>query len=205
MILIIDMNFKKDSLGFPEFVSPIVAVVEELEECFVRHYSELRQEDLSNCSRIILSGTALKDNATLKQTEKFEWIKDYDKPILGVCAGMQTIGLVFGARLERCLEIGMTQIATLNANSLFSSTFKAYALHNYSIQPSTEFDVLADSAKCVQAIKHKQKDIYGVLFHPEVRNKEIIQHFIMLFNQPKTIKRTHVKNLNMRRLGRNGK
>ena len=178
MILVVDMNFKKDSLGFYEFVSPIVAIVEELDECIVRHYSELRQEDTRNCSKIILSGTALKDNATLNQTEKFEWIKDCDKPILGICAGMQTIGLVFGARLKKCLEIGMTQIITLMANPLFSSSFKAYALHNYSIQPSVEFDALADSAKCVQAIKHKQKDIYGVLFHPEVRNKEVIQHFI---------------------------
>jgi GMP synthase (glutamine-hydrolysing) len=178
MILVVDMNFKKDSLGFYEFVSPIVAIVEELDECVVRHYSELRQEDTRNCSKIILSGTALKDNTTLNQTEKFEWIKDYDKPILGICAGMQTTGLVFGSRLKKCLEIGMTQITTLMANPLFSSSFKAYALHNYSVQPSPEFDVLAESGKCVQAIKHKQKDIYGVLFHPEVRNKEVIQHFI---------------------------
>ena len=179
MILVADLNFKKDSLGFYEFVSPIVAIVEELGECVVRHYLEVKQEDLSNCSKIILSGTALKDNVTLNQTDKFEWIKDCGKPILGICAGMQTLGVVFGARLEKCLEIGMVQVTTLMANPLFSSSFKAYALHNYSIQPSLEFDVLADSAKCVQAIKHKHKDIYGVLFHPEVRNKEIIQRFIL--------------------------
>ena len=178
MILVVDMNFKKDSLGFSEFVSPIISIAEELDECVVRHYSEVRQEDTRNCSKLILSGTALKDNATLNQTQKFEWIKDCDKPVLGICAGMQTIGLVFGARLEKCLEIGMTQITTLAINPLFSSSFKAYSLHNYSIQSSPEFDVLAESIKCVQAVKHKQKDIYGVLFHPEVRNKEIIQHFI---------------------------
>jgi GMP synthase (glutamine-hydrolysing) len=178
MILIVDMNFKKDSLGFYEFVSPIVAIVEELDKCLIRHYLDVKQEDLSQCSEIILSGTALRDNVTLNQPEQFEWIKNCDKPVLGICAGMQTIGVVFGARLEKCLEIGMTQIATLQANPLFAPSFKAYSLHNYSIQPSPEFDVLAESAKCVQAIKHKQKDIYGVLFHPEVRNKEIIQRFI---------------------------
>jgi GMP synthase-like glutamine amidotransferase len=178
MILVVDMNFKKNSLGFTEFVSPIISIAEELDECVVRHYSEVRQEDTRNCSKLILSGTALKDNATLKQTEKFEWIKDCDKPVLGICAGMQTIGLVFGSRLEKCLEIGMTQITTLMANSLFSSSFKAYSLHNYSIQPSLGFDVLAESTKCMQAVKHKEKAIYGVLFHPEVRNKEIIQNFI---------------------------
>ena len=72
----------------------------------------------------------------------------------------------------------MVQVKTLMANLLFSSSFKAYALHNYSFQPSSEFDALADSALCVQAIKHKEKAIYGVLFHPEVQNKEIIQQFI---------------------------
>jgi GMP synthase-like glutamine amidotransferase len=178
MILVVDMNFKKASLGFSEFVSPITAIAEELDKCFVKHYLELKQQDITSCSKIILSGTALKDNTTLNQTDKFDWIKDCGKPILGICAGMQTTGLVFGARLNACLEIGMTQITTLKANPLFSLSFKAYSLHNYSIQPSAEFDELAESGKCTQAIKHKQKDIYGVLFHPEVRNKEIIQHFI---------------------------
>jgi GMP synthase (glutamine-hydrolysing) len=94
---------------------------------------------------------------------------------------MQTMGLAFGASLEACLEIGMAQIVTLKANPLFSSTFKAYSLHNFSIQPFAAFDVLAESEVCVQAMKHKQKDIYGVLFHPEVRNKEIIQRFVQAF------------------------
>jgi GMP synthase-like glutamine amidotransferase len=178
MILVVDMNFKKDSLGFYEFVSPIVNIAQELEECLVKHYAEVRAMDLQRSSKILLSGTALKDNLTLDQTSRFKWMKDYSKPILGVCAGMQTIGLVFGGRLQRCLEIGMTKVETLKANPLFSSRFKAYSLHNYSIQPSNEFEALAESAKCIQAIKHKQKDIYGVLFHPEVRNKEIIQRFI---------------------------
>jgi GMP synthase (glutamine-hydrolysing) len=179
MILIVDLNFKKDSLGFYEFVSPIVAIVEELDECVVRHYLEVTQEDLRKCSKIILSGTALKDNFTLNQPDKFEWIKDYGKPILGICAGMQTIGVVFGARLEKCFEIGMVQVTTLMSNPLFSSSFKVYALHNYSVQPSQEFDMLADSATCAQAIKHKQKEIYGVLFHPEARNKEILHRFVV--------------------------
>jgi GMP synthase-like glutamine amidotransferase len=70
---------------------------------------------------------------------------------------------------------------TVKENILFSLRFKVYSLHNYAIKPSDEFEVLAESSKCVQAIKHKQKDIYGVLFHPEVRNKEVVQRFIRAF------------------------
>jgi GMP synthase-like glutamine amidotransferase len=117
---------------------------------------------------------------TFDQTARFKWLKDCSKPVLGICAGMQTIGLVFGGHVEKCREIGMTEV-TSKANLLFSSKFKAYSLHNYALVPSSEFEVLAESAKCVQAIKHKQKDIYGVLFHPEARNEETVQRFIQAF------------------------
>jgi GMP synthase (glutamine-hydrolysing) len=182
MILVVDMNCKHDSLGFHEFVLPITIVVKILDDYSVKHYTELRQDDVNNCDCIILSGTPLKDNATLSQLEKFEWIKTCGKPILGICAGMQTTSLVFGSRLTKCLSIGMTEITTLKENPLFSSMFKAYVLHNFSVAPSESFEVLAESAQCIQAIKHRQRDVYGVLFHPEVRNQEILQRFVHTFS-----------------------
>jgi len=181
MILVVDMNSKKNSFGLSEFVLPIVSIAEELEKCVVKHYLEVNEKDLNGYDKIILSGSALKNTVTLDQTGQFTWIEGCGKPILGICAGMQTAGLVFGAHLEKCREIGMTEVVTMKANLLFSSRFKVYSLHNYAIAPSDEFEVLAKSAKCVQAIKHKQKDIYGVLFHPEVRNKEVVQRFIHAF------------------------
>lgn len=180
MILIVDMNWKKDSLAFYEFVLPIVSVVQPLEECEVMHFSEIEPSELSGYSRIVLSGTALKDQSTLMQDDKFSWIGEFDKPILGICAGMQTIGLVFGEPLTYCLHIGMAEVSTLKDNLLFQGTFKAYVLHNYSVEPSVDFEVLAKSTKCIQAIKHKKKNIYGVLFHPEVRNQEILKNFMQL-------------------------
>ncbi len=179
MILVVDMNWKRDSLAFNEFVSPIVSAVQPREKCEVKHFLEIGPE-ISGYSKIVLSGTALKDHATLKQIEKFNWMKTCEKPILGICAGMQTISLAFDEPLKPCLQIGMTEITTLKDNQLFQGDFKAYALHNYSVATSQTFEVLAESAKCIQAIKHKQKDIYGVLFHPEVRNHEILKSFIQL-------------------------
>ncbi len=138
------------------------------------------QTDLDAYSKVVLSGTALKDHATLKQLGKFNWVKTFDKPLLGICAGMQTISLVFGEPLTACLQIGMAEISTLKENPLFQGDFKAYTLHNFSVKPCQTFETLAESTKCIQAIKHKQKNIYGVLFHPEVRNQDIIQRFIKL-------------------------
>jgi GMP synthase-like glutamine amidotransferase len=181
MILVVDMNSEENSFGFSEFVLPIVAVAQELEKCTVKRYFEVNEKDLKGYDKIILTGSALKNTVTLGQTARFTWLNDCSKPVLGICAGMQTVSLVFGGHLLKCREIGITEITTLRANPLFSCIFKAYTLHNYAIVPSAEFEVLAESAKCVQAIRHKQKDVYGVLFHPEVRNKEVIQRFIQAF------------------------
>jgi len=180
MILIVDMNWKKDSLAFDEFVSPIVSVVRPLEIFRVKHFLDIEPAELEGYSKIVLSGTALKDHATLKQVDKFTWVKKCGKPILGICAGMQTISLLFDEPLVRCLQIGMAEISTLEENPLFQGDFKAYVLHNYSVKQSQTFEVLAESTKCIQAIKHKQKNIFGVLFHPEVRNQEILKKFIQL-------------------------
>jgi GMP synthase-like glutamine amidotransferase len=180
MILVVDLNWKRDSLAFNEFVSPIVSSVQHLEQCNVKHFLDIDSSELSCYSKVVLSGTTLKDHATLKQIDRFNWIREFDKPILGICAGMQTISLVFGDPLTFYLQIGMTEIGTLKNNPLFQGNFKAYALHNYSIKHPQYFEILAKSAKCIQAIKHKQKDIYGVLFHPEVRNQEILRRFIQL-------------------------
>jgi GMP synthase (glutamine-hydrolysing) len=180
MISIIDMNYKKDSLGFYEFVLPIITIIKNIQEYEVKHYSEVGQTDTDNCTGIVLSGTALREKETLKHVEDFAWIKECEKPILGICAGMQTIGLVFDSTLTECLEIGMKQITTIKENPLFSSSFRAYELHTCSIRPSTDFDTLAQSEKCIQAMRHKEKTIFGVLFHPEVRNEEIIKRFVLL-------------------------
>jgi GMP synthase-like glutamine amidotransferase len=181
MILVVDMNSKENPFGFQEFVLPIVSIAEELEKCTIRHYLGVGETSLNGYDKIILSGSALKDTVTLDETAQFDWLEGCGKPVLGICAGMQTIGLVFGGRVEKCREIGMTDVTTRKENILFSSTFKVYALHNYALVPSTCFEVLAESARCVHAIKHKHKAVYGVLFHPEVRNKDVVERFIRAF------------------------
>jgi GMP synthase-like glutamine amidotransferase len=91
MILVVDMNWKKDSLAYTEFVSPILRVVEPLEACTVRHFLEIEPSELATYSHVILSGTTLKDFAFLRHLDRFTWIKTFQKPLLGICAGMQTI------------------------------------------------------------------------------------------------------------------
>lgn len=177
MILVVDMNWKRDSLAYNEFVLSIVSAVGSIEPCRVEHFLDAKPKELGGYSKIVLSGTTLKDFEAQKHLDRFQWIKTCDVPILGVCAGMQVISLVYDVPLTPCLQVGMAEIATLKENPLFEGSFKAYVLHSYSVTASETFEVLAESSKCIQAIKHRQKSIYGVLFHPEVRNQEILKKF----------------------------
>ena len=180
-VLVVDMNWTGATLAQYEFVKPILSVVEPLEACTVKHYLDIAPSDVENCSHIILSGTTLKDFDFLEHLECFEWIKTCTKAILGICAGMQTIIRLYGEALVPCQQVGMTEITTTKPNPLFSGAFQAYSLHTYSIAPESQtFDVIAQSVNCVQAIVHKKKPIYGVLFHPEVRNPDILKRFIEL-------------------------
>jgi anthranilate/para-aminobenzoate synthase component II len=179
MILVVDMNSTR--MGFSEFVLPLCSLVTLIDECKVTHYSEVSTAtSIDDYQKIILSGTPLKDTGYLNNIQPFEWMRECNVPILGICAGMQALGLLFDSFLIPCKEIGMKDIVTVRENPLFSSSFKGYELHRYGIDPSEDFEILATSKKCIQGIKHKKKDIYGVLFHPEVRKKEVIEAFILL-------------------------
>ena len=182
--LVIDLNFKKNSLGFYEFVLPLLSIAKNFGKCKVKHYSEISPDELKKDYEIILlSGNPLKDKKFLEDIEKFIWMKkENEKTILGICAGMQLISLIFGSNLKKCMEIGMTEIKTLKENSFLPyPKFIAYELHNYAVEPSEEFEIIAKSDKCIQCIKHKEKEIYGFLFYPEVRNKSILEKFFKNF------------------------
>ena len=92
---------------------------------------------------------------------------------------MQIICSIFEDKVIKNLEIGMVEVETLNANALCDGNFQAYSIHNYSVDNLQYFTVLARSQTSNQVIKHKTKDIFGVSFHPEVRNENIISNFLV--------------------------
>ena len=126
----------------------------------------------------IICGTALKDNKFLESLDKFIWLLETEKPVLGICSGMQIIALSFGAELREAKEIGVAKIKVLEENALLSEDLEVYELHRNSLTNLNQFDILAETSESVQAIKHKQKKFYGIIFHPEVRNHQVIMNFL---------------------------
>ncbi|MAH03699.1 hypothetical protein CMI39_02850 [Candidatus Pacearchaeota archaeon] len=173
MILLI--NISKEKLHYFEFVKPIEDILSKNNIKFnTKYYKKIVDNDLK-AEKIIICGTSLIDNEYLENLDYFKWLKVYQKPILGICAGMQILCLFYNGELIKNKEIGEIEI---NFKKEFLGKYKkqkVYALHNNSVV-SSEFEIFAKT-KYPQALKHKINPIYGVLFHPEVRNKDIILNF----------------------------
>ncbi|MDK2975305.1 MAG: hypothetical protein PWP08_1676 [Methanofollis sp.] len=181
MILIVDLCWKEDSLSRYEFVSPIEEIVRRAGfPSRTRHFASVQDADLSGAAAVILCGTALMDNFFAEHLERFEWVHECTVPVLGICAGMQAIAAVFGGRIEPNAEIGMTDVDVVGPDAIFSGRerFSAYELHSFAVTPPDSFEVLAVSERCVQVIRHASVPIYGVMFHPEVRNEWVVTQFL---------------------------
>lgn len=178
MILIIKTPNRK--LHDLEFVKPIEDILKRNRYEFISiQYSKINQELLNNADKIIISGTSLKDNAYLDSIDEFDWIEDFDRPILGICGGMHILGLIYKGKIKKCQEIGLTKIIFKSDFLGFQGEHLVYELHNLNIE-SNMFNIVALSDSSIQAIKHKTNPFYGVQFHPEVRNKNLILNFANL-------------------------
>jgi GMP synthase (glutamine-hydrolysing) len=179
MILLISVC--SEPLHYFEFVKPVEKILTENKIKFVsKDYTKVTNDEILDADKIIICGTSLKDNAFLKNLSHFDWIKRYNKPVLGICAGMQIIALKCGAKLIQKEEIGLIDV---NFNEEFfglREKARVYSLHNNAVSSSSlnEFDIIARSKDCVEAIKHKTRPLYGVLFHAEARNTEVIENFV---------------------------
>lgn len=161
-------------------------------------------ENIKNCSHIILPGVGsfkssmdkIKKNLPLE--EIMNQIINKQKPILGICVGMQVLsnmgyefgecsglGLIDG--LVKKLETDKYPLPNVGWNNIVvekdSVLFKKlendnsfYFVHSFAFIPKNEDNIIASSIyerKFTCAIQ--KKNIFGVQFHPEKSQKSGIQ------------------------------
>jgi para-aminobenzoate synthetase component 2 len=97
-------------------------------------------------------------------------------PIFGVCLGHQAIAEAFGATVSRAPELlhGKTsQVFHSNASvmSPLNSPFTATRYHSLAVERDTvpsELEITGETESgVIMGLRHKDKDIEGVQFHPE--------------------------------------
>lgn len=112
-------------------------------------------------------------------------------PLLGICFGHQLTGVLHGAKIFRGKSLeGPEQITLLQQDILFEGLHREFVMnedHTEGIDLPPGFIHLASSANYpVEAMKHKDKMIWGVQFHPEVSPENgmtIFKNFVRICNQ----------------------
>ena len=97
-------------------------------------------------------------------------------PLLGVCLGHQTIGQAFGGKVVRAGEIVHGKMGTMHheGDSVFHglpSPLLATRYHSLVVERASLPDCLQVTAwledGTIMGLKHKEKPVHGVQFHPE--------------------------------------
>lgn len=129
---------------------------------------------LTDYSGIIISGGP--NSVYLENSKKFDLdlLNNFNKPILGICYGMQLLAYLSGASVQKqnVREDGQEIIELVNTCPLFKNcSDKEFVLLTHGdsvIDPGNEFRIVANSETSIAAIEHLTKPVYGVQFHPEV-------------------------------------
>ena len=108
----------------------------------------------------------------------FEILKRYpEKRILGVCLGLQAIGIHFGARIVNMEEVSHGRQVMVNITEpdyLFRDLpgrFEAGLYHSWVLSeagfPTGLLITAISNDNRIMAVRHRDLDIHGVQFHPE--------------------------------------
>ena len=213
-ILIVSNEIGKDALGemreapavglpeglcnIPNLVDAAKALAGDAETRLV-HHRELEACSFQGFDRVILSGFFPDrpfTEAELKEEFEAELkrVRQADIPVLGICLGIQLIGLAFGAGIQSMEraggEHGYVPVQKEKEHPLLMglpSSFSVLGLHGKELNAVPEgFDLLVSGRDCrVQAIAHRERPLYGVQFHPELRSEKnegarILYNFLRL-------------------------
>lgn len=173
--------------GVHEFTKPLEKIVKETDfDAQTVEYAKIENVNLERFDGVLISGSPQGDDIVDHHKPYFEWLKDFDKPVFGICAGHHITGALFGSELLRSKEpeSGDFNVEVLKDDPLFRSipkVFKVRQMHNDSVTLPENFELLATSDTCRnQLMKHKNKPLYTSQFHPEFFNADLLRNFLRL-------------------------
>lgn len=163
MVLVI--NICLNPLHYFEFVKPVEDILRNNNIKFTtKNYRYINKATINKADKIIICGTSLADNKFIDDIDKFKFILTFTKPVLGICGGAHIIGLLLGKNLVKEEAIGMKEINFEKPFLGVSGKREVYHLHQFRVLPEV----------------FHESHFYATLFHPEVRNKEMIVNFAKL-------------------------
>ncbi|KWW97875.1 aminodeoxychorismate/anthranilate synthase component II [Carbonactinospora thermoautotrophica] len=163
--------------NYDSFVFNIVQYLYQLgAECEVRRNDAVSVADAAGFDGVLLSpGPGTPEEAGVC-VDMVRWCAERSLPLLGVCLGHQSIGVAFGARVDRAPELlhGKTSLVHHSGAGVLRglpSPFTATRYHSLAIDPTTvpaELEVTGRTESgVIMAVRHRDLPVEGVQFHPE--------------------------------------
>ena len=127
---------------------------------------------------VILSGSELSFSANIREKPTLmQLLTETQIPILGICFGCQALGVTFGGELRSYIDAavrGTNRVQVVENDLLFhgwnvgDEIMVDESHRDYLVNLPKEFKKLATSPSCeYEAIRHVDKLLWGVQFHPE--------------------------------------
>lgn len=133
------------------------------------------EKDFEKSAGIIFSGspTMFSEADHEPYIEKFSFIKSGQLPTLGICFGHQLMGILFGAKIFRGIEVRTRiKIQVVKEDVLFEGLAPQTEMnedHTEGITLPPGFIHLATSSTyTIEGMRHPEHPLWGVQFHPEV-------------------------------------
>lgn len=180
MVKLLIINCYKEKAE--EKIKPYLKAIEEtgvvLERLKIIRDSQLGDEHFS-FTAALLSGSQKMVGKEEYESKLVDFIKNFKKPLLGICYGHQILAKSFGAevRRDRMHHKGIEKIRRLKQIPVLEGlpeVFEAAESHHEIVVATEkfveEFEVAAineEQEDLIEAIVHRNLPYYGLQFHPE--------------------------------------
>ena len=151
-------------------------------------------------SRMVSLSPALKESFI---TQQLELITNSEVPIIGICYGFKLINISYNSKLEYHSSI-IKGIKPIKLQTNFwknskDSLFNCHEEHHYVTKRlGRELISLGNSSRGIEIVKHKDKLIFGLQFHPEInpttqKGDEIFNYILEYIKLKIKINPTNIK------------
>ena len=172
----------------------IFECVDEFIDSEVIMMFDANAERLAGFQGVIISGAPilLSEIDPTRYLIQFNWIRNWDKPLLGICFGHQILGMLHGSEISRMSEDRDWQTIEAFVDSplmdKLPNEVQMMEDHCETISIPPHFKLVGSSDACInEMMQHHSKPWFGVQFHPEVsgnQGRTLIGNFCELVLNP---------------------
>lgn len=128
-------------------------------------HGEFNKEIAEKYDFVVLSGGPIHISGGNDIVEEKEFLRNTNKPVLGICLGLQILAITFGSKL---FELESKKYGFFDFE-IFNKKGRLRYINKWFIKDLPEnFTLLSKGKEGIEAIQHKTKPILALQGHPEL-------------------------------------